>query len=172
MTRPTKYVFVTGGVVSSLGKGIVAASLGRLLKARGLKVQVQKFDPYINVDPGTMSPFQHGEVFVTEDGAETDLDIGHYERFIDENLSRSANHTAGADLVLACCARSGRASTWLDRAGHPAHHERDQGAHPRASEATDTDVVITEIGGTVGDIESLPFLEAIRQFRREAGPRT
>src|SRR5262249_23869622 len=94
-TRPTKYVFVTGGVVSSLGKGIVAASLGRLLKARGLKVQVQKFDPYINVDPGTMSPFQHGEVFVTEDGAETDLDIGHYERFVDENLSRNANHTQG-----------------------------------------------------------------------------
>jgi CTP synthase len=94
--RPTKYVFVTGGVVSSLGKGITAASLGRLLKARGLRVQVQKFDPYINVDPGTMSPFQHGEVFVTEDGAETDLDIGHYERFIDENLSRNANHTSGS----------------------------------------------------------------------------
>ena len=96
--RPPKYVFVTGGVVSSLGKGITASSLGRLLKARGLKVQMQKFDPYINVDPGTMSPFQHGEVFVTEDGAETDLDIGHYERFIDENLSRTANHTAGVDL--------------------------------------------------------------------------
>ena len=106
----TKYVFVTGGVVSALGKGIIAASLGRLLKTRGLRVQAQKFDPYINVDPGTMSPFQHGEVFVTEDGAETDLDIGHYERFIDENLSRNANHTAGA-VWYACSARSARAST-------------------------------------------------------------
>ena len=109
--RQTKYVFVTGGVVSSLGKGITAASLGRLLKARGLKVQVQKFDPYLNVDPGTMSPFQHGEVFVTEDGAETDLDIGHYERFIDENLSRECEPHRRLDLGLACCARSGRAST-------------------------------------------------------------
>ena len=125
-----KYVFVTGGVVSSLGKGITAASLGRLLKARGLKVQVQKFDPYLNVDPGTMSPFQHGEVFVTEDGAETDLDIGHYERFIDENLSRAANHTAGADLgPRAPQGAEGRVPR-LDRAGDPAHHERDQGAHP------------------------------------------
>ena len=106
-----KYVFVTGGVVSSLGKGIVAASLGRLLKARGLKVQVQKFDPYLNVDPGTMSPFQHGEVFVTEDGAETDLDIGHYERFIDENLSRNANHTRRRRSGTRCSARSARAST-------------------------------------------------------------
>ena len=108
-SRPTKYVFVTGGVVSALGKGIVAASLGRLLKARGLRVQAQKFDPYLNVDPGTMSPFQHGEVFVTEDGAETDLDIGHYERFIDENLTRAASHTAGA-IWTRCCARSARAS--------------------------------------------------------------
>ena len=107
----TRFIFVTGGVVSSLGKGITAASLGRLLKARGLKVQVQKFDPYLNVDPGTMSPFQHGEVFVTEDGAETDLDIGHYERFVDENLSRAANHTAGGDLGPRVCARSARAST-------------------------------------------------------------
>ena len=130
---PAKYVFVTGGVVSSLGKGITAASLGRLLKARGLKVQVQKFDPYINVDPGTMSPFQHGEVFVTEDGAETDLDIGHYERFIDENLSRAANHTAGARLgPRAAQGAQGRVPR-LDRAGDPAHHERDQGAHPLAS---------------------------------------
>ena len=166
----TKYVFVTGGVVSSLGKGITAASLGRLLKARGLKVQVQKFDPYINVDPGTMSPFQHGEVFVTEDGAETDLDIGHYERFIDENLSRAANHTAGAvwDRVL----RKERKGEYLGSTVQVIPHITNEiKARIRSvAEATDTDVVITEIGGTVGDIESQPFLEAIRQFRREVGP--
>jgi CTP synthase len=165
-----KYVFVTGGVVSSLGKGITAASLGRLLKARGLKVQVQKFDPYINVDPGTMSPFQHGEVFVTEDGAETDLDIGHYERFIDENLSRAANHTAGAvwDRVL----RKERKGEYLGSTVQVIPHITNEiKARIRSvADATDTDVVITEIGGTVGDIESQPFLEAIRQFRREAGP--
>ena len=165
-----KYVFVTGGVVSSLGKGITAASLGRLLKARGLKVQVQKFDPYINVDPGTMSPFQHGEVFVTEDGAETDLDIGHYERFIDENLSRAANHTAGAvwDRVL----RKERKGEYLGSTVQVIPHITNEiKARIRSvAEATDTDVVITEIGGTVGDIESQPFLEAIRQFRREVGP--
>jgi CTP synthase len=166
----TKYVFVTGGVMSSLGKGITASSLGRLLKARGLKVQVQKFDPYINVDPGTMSPFQHGEVFVTEDGAETDLDIGHYERFIDENLSRAANHTAGAvwDRVL----RKERKGEYLGSTVQVIPHITNEiKARIRSvAEATDTDVVITEIGGTVGDIESHPFLEAIRQFRREAGP--
>ena len=166
----TKYVFVTGGVVSSLGKGITAASLGRLLKARGLKVQVQKFDPYINVDPGTMSPFQHGEVFVTEDGAETDLDIGHYERFIDENLSRAANHTAGAvwDRVL----RKERKGEYLGSTVQVIPHITNEikSRIRSVAEATDTDVVITEIGGTVGDIESLPFLEAIRQFRREVGP--
>ena len=128
--RPTKYVFVTGGVVSSLGKGISAASLGRLLKARGLRVQVQKFDPYLNVDPGTMSPFQHGEVFVTEDGAETDLDIGHYERFVDENLLRNANHTSGLDLVRGHPQGAQGRVPRLDRAGDPAHHERDQGADP------------------------------------------
>jgi CTP synthase len=165
-----KYVFVTGGVVSSLGKGITAASLGRLLKARGLKVQVQKFDPYINVDPGTMSPFQHGEVFVTEDGAETDLDIGHYERFIDENLSRAANHTAGAvwDRVL----RKERKGEYLGSTVQVIPHITNEiKARIRSvAEATNTDVVITEIGGTVGDIESLPFLEAIRQYRREVGP--
>jgi CTP synthase len=165
----TKFVFVTGGVVSSLGKGITAASLGRLLKARGLKVQVQKFDPYINVDPGTMSPFQHGEVFVTEDGAETDLDIGHYERFVDENLSRAANHTAGAvwDRVL----RKERKGEYLGSTVQVIPHITNEiKARIRSvADATDTDVVITEIGGTVGDIESLPFLEAIRQFRREAG---
>src|SRR6187397_2375791 len=167
--RPPKYVFVTGGVVSSLGKGITAASLGRLLKARGLKVQVQKFDPYINVDPGTMSPFQHGEVFVTEDGAETDLDIGHYERFIDENLSRAANHTAGAvwDRVL----RKERKGEYLGSTVQVIPHITNEIKERirSASEASDCDVVVTEIGGTVGDIESLPFLEAMRQFRREAG---
>src|SRR5947208_893410 len=164
-----KYVFVTGGVVSSLGKGITASSLGRLLKARGLKVQVQKFDPYINVDPGTMSPFQHGEVFVTEDGAETDLDIGHYERFIDENLSRAANHTAGAvwDRVL----RKERKGEYLGSTVQVIPHITNEiKARIRSvAEVTDTDVVISEIGGTVGDIESQPFLEAIRQFRREVG---
>ncbi|HEU5372837.1 MAG TPA: CTP synthase [Gaiellaceae bacterium] len=165
-----KYVFVTGGVVSSLGKGITAASLGRLLKARGLNVQVQKFDPYINVDPGTMSPFQHGEVFVTEDGAETDLDIGHYERFIDENLSRAANHTAGAvwDRVL----RKERKGEYLGSTVQVIPHITNEikSRIRSVAEASNTDVVITEIGGTVGDIESQPFLEAIRQFRREAGP--
>jgi CTP synthase len=165
----TKYVFVTGGVVSSLGKGITAASLGRLLKARGLKVQMQKFDPYINVDPGTMSPFQHGEVFVTEDGAETDLDIGHYERFIDENLSRAANHTAGGiwDRVL----RKERKGEYLGSTVQVIPHITNEiKARIRSvAEASDTDVVISEIGGTVGDIESQPFLEAIRQFRREVG---
>ena len=166
----TKYVFVTGGVVSSLGKGITAASLGRLLKARGLKVQVQKFDPYLNVDPGTMSPFQHGEVFVTEDGAETDLDIGHYERFVDENLSRAANHTAGGiwDRVL----RKERKGEYLGSTVQVIPHITNEiKARIRSvADATDTDVVITEVGGTVGDIESQPFLEAIRQFRREVGP--
>ena len=165
----TKYVFVTGGVVSSLGKGITAASLGRLLKARGLKVQVQKFDPYLNVDPGTMSPFQHGEVFVTEDGAETDLDIGHYERFVDENLSRAANHTAGAvwDRVL----RKERKGEYLGSTVQVIPHITNEikSRIRSVADATDTDVVITEVGGTVGDIESQPFLEAIRQFRREVG---
>jgi CTP synthase len=165
----TKYVFVTGGVVSALGKGIVAASLGRLLKARGLQVQAQKFDPYLNVDPGTMSPFQHGEVFVTEDGAETDLDIGHYERFIDENLTRAASHTAGAiwDSVL----RKERKGEFLGATVQVIPHITNEiKTRIRASAvSTPTDVVISEIGGTVGDIESLPFLEAIRQFRREVG---
>ena len=168
--HPTKYVFVTGGVVSSLGKGITAASLGRLLKARGLKVQVQKLDPYLNIDPGTMSPFQHGEVFVTEDGAETDLDIGHYERFVDENLSRNASHTAGAvwDRVL----RKERKGEYLGSTVQVIPHITNEIKERirRMADATDCDVVITEIGGTVGDIESLPFLEAIRQFRREVGP--
>jgi CTP synthase len=168
--RPTKYVFVTGGVVSSLGKGITAASLGRLLKARGLRVQVQKFDPYLNVDPGTMSPFQHGEVFVTEDGAETDLDIGHYERFIDENLSRNANHTSGS--IWNAVIRKERKGEYLGSTVQVIPHITNEikDRIRRVADATDTDVVISEIGGTVGDIESLPFLEAIRQFRREVGP--
>jgi len=167
--RPTKFVFVTGGVVSSLGKGITAASLGRLLRARGLSVQVQKFDPYLNVDPGTMSPFQHGEVFVTEDGAETDLDIGHYERFVDENLSRNANHTSGS--IWYSVIRKERKGEYLGSTVQVIPHITNEikARIRRVAEASDTDVVITEIGGTVGDIESLPFLEAIRQFRREAG---
>jgi CTP synthase len=166
---PTKYVFVTGGVVSALGKGITAASLGRLLKERGLKVQAQKFDPYINVDPGTMSPYQHGEVFVTEDGAETDLDIGHYERFIDENLSRNANHTAGS--VWYTVLRKERKGEYLGSTVQVIPHITNEIKERirRVADTTDADVVVTEIGGTVGDIESLPFLEAIRQFRREAG---
>jgi CTP synthase len=169
VSAQTKYVFVTGGVVSALGKGIVAASLGRLLKARGLRVQAQKFDPYLNVDPGTMSPFQHGEVFVTEDGAETDLDIGHYERFIDENLSKNASHTAGGiwDTVL----RKERRGEFLGATVQVIPHVTNEikARIRRAAAATPCDVVISEIGGTVGDIESLPFLEAIRQFRREVG---
>ncbi|HEX2045057.1 MAG TPA: CTP synthase [Gaiellaceae bacterium] len=168
--HPTKYVFVTGGVVSSLGKGITAASLGRLLKARGLSVSVQKFDPYINVDPGTMSPFQHGEVFVTEDGAETDLDIGHYERFVDENLSRNANHTSGS--IWYSVIRKERKGEYLGSTVQVIPHITNEIKERirRVAAASATDVVITEIGGTVGDIESLPFLEAIRQFRREVGP--
>ena len=168
--RPTKYVFVTGGVVSSLGKGITAASLGALLKARGVRVQVQKFDPYINVDPGTMSPFQHGEVFVTEDGAETDLDIGHYERFVDENLSRNANHTSGS--IWYSVIRKERKGEYLGSTVQVIPHITNEikDRIRRVAETSDADIVISEIGGTVGDIESLPFLKAIRQFRREVGP--
>ena len=164
-----KYIFVTGGVVSSLGKGIAAASIGCLLESRGLKVTCQKFDPYLNVDPGTMSPFQHGEVFVTEDGAETDLDIGHYERFVDENLSRTANHTQGG--VWYSVLRKERRGEYLGSTVQVIPHITNEIKHRiRASAvSTPTDVVISEIGGTVGDIESLPFLEAIRQFRREVG---
>ena len=152
----TKHVFVTGGVASSLGKGLTASSLGNLLKARGLRVTMQKLDPYLNVDPGTMNPFQHGEVFVTEDGAETDLDIGHYERFIDENLSRAANHTAGAvwDRVL----RKERKGEYLGSTVQVIPHITNEiKARIRSvAESTATDVVISEIGGTVGDIESQP----------------
>jgi CTP synthase len=168
--RAPKYVFVTGGVVSALGKGIVAASLGRLLKARGLRVQLQKFDPYLNVDPGTMSPFQHGEVFVTEDGAETDLDIGHYERFVDENSSRNSSHSAGA--VWETVLRKERRGEFLGATVQVIPHITNEikARIRRTAETSPTDVVISEIGGTVGDIESLPFLEAMRQFRREVGP--
>ncbi len=169
MQRQVKYVFVTGGVVSSLGKGITAASLGRLLKARGLKVSLQKFDPYINVDPGTMSPFQHGEVFVTEDGAETDLDLGHYERFVDEFLSRNSNHTTGS--VYNAIIRKERKGEYLGSTVQVIPHVTDEIKRriQRVAESDEVDVVITEIGGTVGDIESLPFLEAIRQFRNQVG---
>jgi CTP synthase len=165
----TKYVFVTGGVVSSLGKGIVAASLGRLLRARGYKVSIQKFDPYINVDPGTMSPFQHGEVFVTDDGAETDLDLGHYERFIDTNLTRLNNVTAGR-IYLDVISKE-RRGDYLGATVQTIPHITDE-IKNKIKEAThqlSPDFLICEVGGTVGDIEGLPFLEAIRQFRYDVG---
>jgi CTP synthase len=171
-SRPrTRFIFVTGGVVSSLGKGIAAASIGRLLVARGLKVALQKFDPYINVDPGTMSPFQHGEVFVTEDGAETDLDLGHYERFTDANTSRGSNVTAGA--IYNSVIRKERRGDYLGGTVQVVPHITDEIKHrvKLIAESQDVDVVITEIGGTVGDIESLPFLEAIRQFPVDVGRR-
>lgn len=165
----TRYVFITGGVVSSLGKGITAASLGRLLKSRGVKVALQKFDPYINVDPGTMSPYQHGEVYVTEDGAETDLDVGHYERFVDENLTKYANCTTGRiyQAVLDKERKGDYLGQTVQVIPHITNEIKDRVTliekelHP--------EVVITEIGGTVGDIESLPFLEAIRQLKFELG---
>ena len=167
----TRFIFITGGVVSSLGKGISAASIGRLLVARGLDVQLQKFDPYINVDPGTMSPYQHGEVFVTEDGAETDLDLGHYERFTDANTSRSSNVTAGG--IYNTVIRRERRGDYLGATVQVVPHITDEIKHRilLMSEASDVDFVITEIGGTVGDIESLPFLEAIRQFPVDVGRR-
>jgi len=165
----TKYVFVTGGVVSGLGKGITAASLGRLLKSRGVKVTIQKFDPYINVDPGTMSPYQHGEVFVTDDGAETDLDLGHYERFIDENLNKNSNVTTGK--IYASVIGKERKGDFLGGTVQVIPHITNEIKERiyRVGKSEHTDVVITEIGGTVGDIESLPFLEAIRQFSVEVG---
>ena len=166
---PTKYVFVTGGVVSGLGKGITAASLGSLLKSRGYSVTIQKFDPYINVDPGTMSPYQHGEVFVTDDGAETDLDLGHYERFIDENLSINSNVTTGKIYwnVLNKERRGDYLGGTVQVVPHITNEIKDK--LYRVGKDTNTDVVITEIGGTVGDIESTPFLEAIRQAYTELG---
>ena len=167
----TRFIFVTGGVVSSLGKGIAAASIGRLLVSRGFRVQLQKFDPYINVDPGTMSPFQHGEVFVTEDGAETDLDLGHYERFTDENTSRASNVTAGA--VYNSVIRRERRGDYLGATVQVIPHITDEIKQRIliVAESQAVDFVITEIGGTVGDIESLPFLEAIRQLYAELGPK-
>ncbi len=168
MSMP-KYIFVTGGVVSGLGKGITAASIGRLLKARGLKVAAQKLDPYINVDPGTMSPYQHGEVYVTEDGAETDLDLGHYERFIDEDLNRYSNLTTGK--VFSNVLHKERQGGYLGSTVQIIPHVTDEIKRfiYRVGEKTDADVVITEIGGTIGDIESQPFIEAIRQVGLEAG---
>ena len=166
----TRFIFVTGGVVSSLGKGIAAASIGRLLVSRGFRVQLQKFDPYINVDPGTMSPFQHGEVFVTEDGAETDLDLGHYERYTDENTSRASNVTAGA--VYNSVIRRERRGDYLGATVQVIPHVTDEIKQRIliVAESQAVDFVITEIGGTVGDIESLPFLEAIRQLYTDLGP--
>jgi len=165
----TKFIFVTGGVLSSLGKGICAASLGRLLKARDISVTIQKFDPYINVDPGTMNPFQHGEVFVTEDGGETDLDLGHYERFIDENLSKYNNFTSG--IIYKTVIDNERKGKYLGSTIQVIPHVTDEikRSIKRTLQNKKVDIVITEIGGTVGDIESLPFLEAIRQFKKDVG---
>jgi CTP synthase len=165
---PTKHIFVTGGVASSLGKGITASSLGRLLKARGLRVTMQKLDPYINVDPGTMNPFEHGEVFVTVDGGETDLDLGHYERFIDEELSRDSNATTGS--IYSAVLAAERRGDYLGKTVQVIPHITDE-IKSRISRLAgeDVDVVITEVGGTVGDIEILPFLEAIRQYRLDIG---
>src|SRR6266511_4632061 len=163
-----KFIFVTGGVVSSLGKGLAAASIGALMEARGLKVTMLKLDPYINVDPGTMSPFQHGEVYVTEDGGETDLDLGHYERFIDENLHRESNATTGS-IYQAVLAKERKGDFLGDTVQVIPHITNEIKQRIRAMGSDDIDVVITEIGGTVGDIESLPFLEAARQVRHDIG---
>ena len=167
----TKYIFITGGVVSSLGKGITAASLGRVLKARGLRVSIQKLDPYLNVDPGTMAPYQHGEVFVTEDGAETDLDLGHYERFIDENLGKLNNVTTG-QVYQAVIARE-RRGDFLGGTIQVVPHVTNEIKHRimLAAKTLKADIAISEIGGTVGDIEGQPFLEAIRQMRNDVGPK-
>lgn len=169
MTTNTKYIFVTGGVVSSLGKGITAASLGRLLKSRGYRVTIQKFDPYINIDPGTMSPYQHGEVFVTDDGAETDLDLGHYERFIDINLSKNSNTTTGK--IYQSVINKERRGDYLGGTVQVIPHITNEIKErvSRVGQQDNADFVITEIGGTVGDIESLPFLEAIRQVKKDVG---
>lgn len=169
MTTNTKYIFVTGGVVSSLGKGITAASLGRLMKSRGYRVTIQKFDPYINIDPGTMSPYQHGEVFVTDDGAETDLDLGHYERFIDINLSKNSNTTTGK--IYQSVINKERRGDYLGGTVQVIPHITNEIKERvfRVGQQDNADFVITEIGGTVGDIESLPFLEAIRQVKKDVG---
>ena len=165
----SKYVFVTGGVVSSLGKGITAASIGNILKARHLSVSLQKLDPYLNVDPGTMSPYQHGEVFVTDDGAETDLDLGHYERFVDENLTVASNVTTGKiyQEVIARERRGDYLGATVQVIPHVTNVIKEKIL--RASRDPQADVVVVEVGGTVGDIESLPFLEAIRQLKNDLG---
>ena len=163
-----KHIFVTGGVASSLGKGLTASSLGRLLKDRGLRVEMQKLDPYINVDPGTMNPFEHGEVFVTDDGSETDLDLGHYERFVDVNLTRPSSVTTGS-IYSSVIARE-RRGDYLGKTVQVIPHVTDEiKSRILALADDDVDIVITEVGGTVGDIEILPFLEAIRQFRKDVG---
>src|SRR3989449_8422734 len=162
-----KYIFVTGGVVSSLGKGIAAASIGCLLESRGLRVNLQKFDPYLNVDPGTLSPFQHGEVFVTDDGAETDLDLGHYERFTHSRLTQANNVTSGR--IYEQIIQRERRGDYLGKTVQVIPHVTNEIKAAIKRVSTDVDVVIVEIGGTVGDIESLPFLEAIRQIRQEVG---
>ncbi len=165
----TKYIFVTGGVVSGLGKGITAASLGRLLKNRGYKVTIQKFDPYINVDPGTMNPYEHGEVFVTDDGAETDLDLGHYERFINENLTKNSSVTMGK--IYSEVIEKERRGDYLGKTVQVIPHITNQIKEKiYGFEKTDTDIVITEVGGTVGDIEGLSIIEAIRQVGLEKNP--
>ncbi|MEL6906614.1 MAG: CTP synthase, partial [Planctomycetota bacterium] len=165
---PTKHIFITGGVVSSLGKGLTSAAIGMILERRGLKVSMQKLDPYINVDPGTMSPFQHGEVYVTDDGAETDLDLGHYERFTNAQLTKASNYTTGK--IYSTVIERERQGEYLGKTVQVIPHITD--ALKEAIEAgvnDDVDVAITEIGGTVGDIESLPFLEAIRQYALDRG---
>src|SRR5436189_619347 len=165
--RPVKYIFVTGGVVSSLGKGLAAASIGRLLEDHGYTVALQKFDPYINVDPGTMSPYQHGEVYVTDDGAETDLDLGHYERFTNTRTTSNSNWTTGK--IYQSVIQKERRGDYLGRSVQVIPHIANEIKDAIRSAAKDVDVVLVEIGGTVGDIESLPFLEAIRQYRQEVG---
>src|SRR6266446_4200153 len=165
--RPVKYIFVTGGVVSSLGKGLAAASIGRLLEDHGYKVALQKFDPYINVDPGTMSPYQHGEVYVTDDGAETDLDLGHYERFTSMVASRNSNWTTGK--IYLSVIQKERRGDYLGRTVQVIPHITNEIKDSIRGAARDVDILIVEIGGTVGDIESMPFLEAIRQFRLDVG---
>src|SRR4029079_14155522 len=164
-----KYIFVTGGVVSSVGKGIATASIGRLIKSRGLSVSIMKLDPYLNVDPGTMAPYQHGEVFVTDDGAETDLDLGHYERFTGENLSSASNVTTGQ--IYSAVIQKERRGDYLGVTVQVIPHITNEikSRIRQVAEERDTEVVIVEVGGTVGDIESQPFLEAIRQLRKEVG---
>src|SRR5215213_7707430 len=162
-----RFIFVTGGVVSSLGKGLLSASLGALLQARGFKVRIRKFDPYLNVDPGTMSPYQHGEVYVTDDGAETDLDLGHYERFTNQVTSRNNNWTTGK-IYLSVINRA-RRGDYLGRTVQVIPHITNEIKNSIRAVSANVDIVLVEIGGTVGDIESLPFVEAIRQFRQDVG---